>query len=108
MAYINKYSERSGTAAAKLEDNVSWEEKKRREKVLNEMLKKTAFENNKKYMGSETVVLIDNSKNGRLIGKNNNYKTILIESSNKKLIGQFVKVKVIEAQVWSLKGKIIK
>ncbi len=34
MAYINKYSPRAGTAAAKLKDDVSWQEKKRREKIL--------------------------------------------------------------------------
>jgi tRNA-2-methylthio-N6-dimethylallyladenosine synthase len=34
VAFINKYSPRAGTAAAKMEDNVLWTEKKRREKVL--------------------------------------------------------------------------
>jgi tRNA-2-methylthio-N6-dimethylallyladenosine synthase len=34
VAFINKYSPRSGTAAAKMEDNVPWAEKKRREKIL--------------------------------------------------------------------------
>ena len=34
MAYINKYSPRAGTAAAKLRDDVSWQEKKCREKIL--------------------------------------------------------------------------
>jgi tRNA dimethylallyltransferase len=37
MAYINKYSPRLGTAAYELKDNVSWEEKKRRWNVLNEI-----------------------------------------------------------------------
>jgi tRNA-2-methylthio-N6-dimethylallyladenosine synthase len=34
VAFINKYSPRDGTTAAKMEDNVPWEEKKRREKIL--------------------------------------------------------------------------
>ena len=34
MAFINKYSQRTGTAAAKLKDDVTWQEKKRREKIL--------------------------------------------------------------------------
>jgi tRNA-2-methylthio-N6-dimethylallyladenosine synthase len=38
-AYINKYSPRPGTASFKLKDNVSWEEKKRREKELRKYLK---------------------------------------------------------------------
>ncbi len=39
-AYINKYSPRFGTAAYKLEDNISWEEKKRRWKILDELVNK--------------------------------------------------------------------
>lgn len=39
-AYINKYSPRPGTVAYKLNDNISWEEKKKREKILREILKK--------------------------------------------------------------------
>jgi len=37
-AYINKYSSRAGTAAAKLQDNVSWAEKKKRWDILNEIV----------------------------------------------------------------------
>jgi len=39
IAYISKYSPRAGTAAAKLKDNVSPQEKKRREKILEKILK---------------------------------------------------------------------
>ena len=39
IAYINKYSPRSSTVAAKLKDNVSPKEKKRREKILEKTLK---------------------------------------------------------------------
>lgn len=35
LAYINKYSKREGTAAAKFKDNISWQEKKRRWEILN-------------------------------------------------------------------------
>lgn len=37
-AYISKYSPRPGTTAYKLKDNVSWDEKKRREKILREVI----------------------------------------------------------------------
>ena len=39
-AYLNKYSPRPGTVAIKLGDPISWEEKKRREKILREILQK--------------------------------------------------------------------
>ena len=51
MAYINKYSPRAGTMASKLNDGVLWPEKKRREKVLTDELKKTALAHNKKLVG---------------------------------------------------------
>lgn len=38
IAYINKYSPRFGTAAAKLKDDVEWPEKKRREKILQDII----------------------------------------------------------------------
>jgi tRNA-2-methylthio-N6-dimethylallyladenosine synthase len=38
IAYINKYSVRWGTAASKLKDDVPWTEKKRREKILMDLL----------------------------------------------------------------------
>ena len=42
MAYIAKYSPRPGTAAFQMKDNVSIKEKKLREKILKEILKKYA------------------------------------------------------------------
>jgi len=39
VAYISKYSPRSGTAAFRLKDNVPINEKKRREKILMELIK---------------------------------------------------------------------
>ena len=44
IAYIAKYSPRPGTAAAKMKDNVSLKEKKRREKVLREILNKKSHQ----------------------------------------------------------------
>ncbi len=40
MAYISKYSPRPGTPSFKMKDNISLEEKKRREKFLREIMKK--------------------------------------------------------------------
>jgi tRNA-2-methylthio-N6-dimethylallyladenosine synthase len=40
VAFINKYSPRAGTTAAKMKDDVPWPEKKRREKILIELINK--------------------------------------------------------------------
>jgi len=107
MVYINKYSTRAGTAAAKLKDNISTAEKKEREKILTAILKETALEKNKKFLGTESVVLIDGKSKDNWIGKNEHYKTVQVKSA-KNLLGKFVKVKITEALIWSLKGEVIK
>jgi tRNA A37 methylthiotransferase MiaB len=42
-----------------------------------------------------------------LIGKSHHYKTVKLKS-DKYLVGKTVKVKIIEAFPWGLKGKFIK
>lgn len=104
MAYINKYSPRAGTAAAKLKDNVSVFEKKNREKVLTEILKQTALYNNQKYICKTVEVLVEGIKNNILYGRTKEYKHIKITGGSKKDIGNFVKAEVNGALPWSLKG----
>ncbi|MCX6721802.1 MAG: tRNA (N6-isopentenyl adenosine(37)-C2)-methylthiotransferase MiaB [Candidatus Staskawiczbacteria bacterium] len=106
MAYINKYSKRAGTAAAKLKDNVSTEEKKRREKVLTETLKQTALEKNKPLLGKETMVLFNENRGDIYFGKNEHYKTVKVKSS-KNILGRLIKVKITEISPFTLVGEII-
>lgn len=106
MAYIAEYSPRPVTAAAKLKDDVSIAEKKRRQKVINDILKKTALENNKKFIGKTIEVLAENCKNRFLIGKSRHYKTVQFKEE-KDLIGQFARVKITDVLTWGLKGEII-
>jgi len=108
MAYISKYSTRAGTAAAKLKDNISNAEKRRREQVLTTILKQTALEKNKKLIGRETVTLINGQRDGQIFGKDEYYKTIKITNApEKNILGRFVKVKITEASAFVLKGEII-
>jgi len=105
MAYINQYSPRPETLARKMEDNVSKKEKKERWKILNEILKQGALENNKKYIGKTIKILPVEWKNGFLFGKSFDYKSVKIKGP-KKLLGKFVKVKIINATPWGLRGCI--
>jgi len=105
MAYIAQYSPRPQTKAFDLKDNVSHREKERRWKVLSGILAKTALEKNRKYEGKVIEVLPVEEKNGFLIGKSREYKTVKFKGP-KKLTGEFVKVKVQKALPWGLEGKI--
>jgi len=104
MVYIAQYSSRPGTAATKMEDNVPQKEKKRREKVLTEILKKTALGKNKKYIGKIVKILPLKWKKEFLFGKSFHYKSVKMKGS-KKVLGKFIKVKIIDALPWGLLGK---
>ncbi|MBU0476779.1 tRNA (N6-isopentenyl adenosine(37)-C2)-methylthiotransferase MiaB [Patescibacteria group bacterium] len=106
MAYIAKYSPRPSTRASEMEDDVPRQEKQRRWKTLTEILKETALEHNKTYVGKKVKVLVEKKKKEFLAGKTKTYKTIKFEGP-KKLIGQFQKVKITKAITWGLKGKLI-
>ncbi|MCK4592631.1 MiaB/RimO family radical SAM methylthiotransferase [Candidatus Parcubacteria bacterium] len=113
MVYINKYSPRANTASYKMKDNISWKEKKKREKSLTEILKETALENNKKYIGKVIDVLIDKVDDDFIYGKTRSFKNVKItvgiknqESGIKE--GEFIEVKIIKAKFWNLEGEIVK
>ncbi len=111
MAYLNKYSPRAGAASAKLDDDVSWEEKKRRENILNKVLRKTALENNQKYIGEIIEVLIEKIDNNFIYGKTRSFKNVKIGSSIKYQVlsikqGQFAKIKITQAGAWGLEGEV--
>lgn len=106
MVFFGQFSPRPGTVAWKLKDNVSRKEKERREITLNEILKKTTFANNKKYIGKTLEVLIEKEKDGYYFGKTRTQKNVKIESKKKNLVGKFAKVQVIKANIWNLEGGI--
>mgnify|MGYP001607737944 FL=1 len=96
MAFISEYSPRPKTIAYKMfKDDIPHKEKERRKNELNEILKKTALENNQKLVGKTVKIL-----NGRTEGN----KPIDIEKNYPK--NNFISAKVIEANIWRLKGKL--
>ncbi len=105
MAFIAKYSPRAGTVAAKMEDNISIEEKKKRWQKLTDVLAETAFVENQKLIGQKVRVLVDSYNNGRAMGKTIDNRLIGF-STGQDLTGQFVEVVVERADSWGLFGKI--
>ena len=108
LVYFGQFSPRPGTIAWKMEDDISKLEKSQRERILNEILKKTAFSNNQKYLKKTLEILIDSEKNGFYFGRTRSGKNVKIISNQKNLVGNFAKVKIIKISTWNLEGKIIK
>lgn len=111
MAYIARYSPRPGTAAYQLQDDVPLAEKKRREKELLQILRKTALANNKKYLSETVAVLVAGQiKKGEFFGYTRTNKNVKLGIKNKKpevRIGDFVRVKITKAKDFGLEGEII-
>lgn len=108
MAYLSQYSSRPGTAAAKFTDDVSPEEKRRREDVLNDILSETALQNNQEYLGKTLRILLDqkNSK-GEYFGKTETNKTVGIRNFSGALkVGEFADVKITRVKDFGMDAEI--
>ncbi len=113
LAYLNKYSPRPGTSAEKkYEDSVPWEVKKKREKEINEILKKTALEKNQKYLGKTVRVLVDAAemRHGASVttnsGKTEHYKKVRFDAG-RDYMGQFVEVKITHVEAFGMQGELV-
>ncbi len=107
-AFTFIYSPREGTPAAKMEDNVSKEEKEQRLYKLNEIINKYAKEANDKLVGKVMKVLLENvseKDESMLTGYTDTMKLVNVKA-DKKYIGKIVNVKITDAKTWSLDGKI--
>ena len=108
-AYTFAYSPREGTVAAKMDDQIPEEEKKRRLNALNAVLAQTVPSNNDKYIGFEGEILVegvDHRGEPLLFGKLSNFKMVYVEGGE-ELIGSFVPVRVDGYRFNSLFGHII-
>ncbi|HAT74298.1 MAG: (Dimethylallyl)adenosine tRNA methylthiotransferase MiaB [Candidatus Moranbacteria bacterium GW2011_GWF2_36_839] len=106
LVYFGQFSPRPGTVAFKMKDNVSKIEKKKREFFLNEILKETALGNNQKYLGKILEVLIDKKEGANYFGRTHSLKNVKIISTQKNLVGKFVKVKITKANIWNLEASL--
>lgn len=105
-AYTFIFSPREGTAALKLPDNTTIEEKEQRLYRLNELVNKYFLESNQKMLGKVVDVLVDgkSDKDGMLCGYTDTNKLINF-TGDESLIGEIVKVEVLDAKTWSIDGK---
>jgi tRNA-2-methylthio-N6-dimethylallyladenosine synthase len=101
ISYHARYSERVGTAAAKLEDNVTREEKKKRWRRLQTLMEKITLEKNQIYLNKEISVLIDVCTKDYCEGNSMEMKRARIYR-RKHLPGDIVRAKVTKAMTWML------
>ncbi len=126
LAYISRYSPRYGTLSFKMKDNVSEEEKKKRDQELQLLLRKTALADNLWYQDKIIDVLVDHKdRQGIYLGKSRTFKTIKIMGSESgkddlkvkknnsdvkkqnNILGQIVKVKIVRVRDFGLEGLLM-
>jgi tRNA-2-methylthio-N6-dimethylallyladenosine synthase len=107
MAFIAQFSPRSGTVAAKMVDDVTKEDKKNREDILQKILAETAKEHNTKLVKTTQKVLVDGEKDGKFYGRTSGFKVVEIKTDQILELGQFIDVKIESASAWKLKGTTV-
>lgn len=107
MAYIFKYSIRTGTPAAEMADQVPEEVKEERNQALLKILEESSLSRNHALLGSVQEVLVEGpSKRGALYtGRTRGNRLAHFEGSE-RLIGELVPVKVERATASALYGEL--
>ena len=109
---IFTYSHEEDTGAYGLNDNVPQAEKEERAQEIMELQQEISLEKNMEKIGKEFKVLIDKKEAGRYIGRTEFDSVevdneVIISSSKKLPIGEFVKVRVTKAFDYDLEGEVI-
>lgn len=98
-----KYSKREGTIASKMEGQIAPEIKEERSKEIIKISDDEMYKINESYVGKKETILVEELKNGQLIGHTSNY--ILVKVNAKKMkepekyINSFIDVKIIKPMV---------
>jgi MiaB-like tRNA modifying enzyme len=103
---ITRYSARPFTKAKKIDGRIDTNIAKNRSKNLSELCKIISFENNKKFLGNKFKILItEKGKNKTFIGRNDNYKPIILKENVK--IGSFIDTEITKITPTYLVGTLI-
>lgn len=109
MAFTYIYSPREGTPAAKMVDNVPDDVKKERLHRLNAVVGEFSRKALEPLVGQEVEVLVEGTSKRRddvLAGYTRKNKLVNFEASV-DYIGKLVKVKIVEASQYSLRGEFV-
>ncbi len=107
MAYVFKYSIRTGTPAAVLEDQVPEEVKEERNQILLKILAANSDRRNAMLVGTTQEVLVEglDKKGLRYIGRTRGNRVVHFDA-NERLVGELVPVKIDRVTTAVLYGEL--
>ena len=109
-AYTFMYSPRTGTPAARMENQVPEAVKKRRLQELMDVENEISLEKNRAMEGKVYDIIVEGATRqdeSRWYGRTSGNKMIIFPKTEGVSVGDTVKAEVEAAQTWVLKGKLI-
>jgi ribosomal protein S12 methylthiotransferase len=109
---IFTYSHEENTSAHNLVDDVPAAEKQRRAEEIMEVQQEISLEKNQEKVGLTLKVIIDKKEAGRYLGRTEFDSVevdneVVIQTSKKLTIGDFVTVKITKAYDYDLEGELV-
>ena len=109
---IFTYSHEEETTAFELDDNVPADEKEARAQEIMEVQQDISLEKNLEKIGKTFKVLVDKKESGRYLGRTEFDSVevdneVIIKTSKKLVIGDFVHVKITKAYDYDLEGEVV-
>ena len=108
-AFTFMYSIRTGTPAAKMDDQIDQEVKKERLQILMDLQNQISKEINAKALGSTVEVLVEGlskNKDDMYSGRTRQNKLVNFEADH-DVTGKIVKVKITNPKTWTLEGIMV-
>jgi len=100
---ISRYAAREGTIAAKMRQ-LPTNTLKQRSRIMTNLYREIALENNKKWLNWQGKILIDEKgKNNSRVGRNYCYKPVVVNGDFK--LGDEIDVKIVDAKSFYLRGE---
>ena len=107
MAYIFKYSTRTGTPAATAPDQVPEETKEKRNRILLDVLRENSLRRTQSILGTIQEVLVDGpDKTGKRFTGRTRGNRVTIFDASPRLVGSLVPLRVTRASVSTLYGEM--
>jgi len=108
MAYIFKYSIRSGTVAAELEDQITDEVKEARNQALLDELRVNSKRRNESLVGTVQKVLLEGpDKTGKHFTGRTRGNRVAIVDADPRLVGEIVDMNVTRSTISTLYGDLV-
>jgi ribosomal protein S12 methylthiotransferase len=109
---IFSYSHEENTTAHELEDNIPAAVKAERAQAIMEVQQEISYEKNQAKIGQVFKVLIDKKEAGRYLGRTEFDSVevdneVVIHSTKKLPIGEFVNVRITKAYDYDLEGEVV-